>query len=509
MAHLHQRQFVAALKSRIPVYFSKNKVLEIGSLDINGSLRDFFVDCDYCGLDVGPGKGVDIVCEGQKYDAPDNTYDVVSSAECFEHNPYWLETFINMIRLCRNGGLVFFTCATEGRAEHGTSRTTMLDSPLTIQKGWDYYRNLTESDFTNNIILDDYFSHYTFEVNHESHDLYFWGIVSKHKKKLSMKQFVKEVILAGGSIKPLIIDSTHTGGTGLFNPTIFNDNGKLIANIRHCQYTIYHSEKNIYEHEWGPLVYLHPENDQTLTTTNWYCELNDELDITYSKKVDTTKLDVKPIWEFVGLEDVRITKWDDKIFYSGVRRDTTTNGVGRMELSEIVLEDNSPKEISRQRLPAPNDNNSYCEKNWMPINDMPYHYVKWSNPTEVVKYDPENKTTEQVFLGSYVSKPYDFRGGSQVIRWKDYRICLSHSTNLYNSESGRKNADYWHSFIVWDKDWNVVKYTDLFNFMGAKIEFSCGMCEYRGDMIITFGYQDNSAYVLRVPGEFFNRWLDV
>lgn len=324
-----------------------------------------------------------------------------------------------------------------------------------------------------------------------------------------MRQFVKEVISAGGSIKPMIIDSAYTGGTGLFNPTVFNDNGKLIANIRHCQYTIYHSEKNKYDHEWGPLVYLHPENDQTLTTTNWYCELDDDLNITYVKKVDTTKLDVRPVWEFVGLEDVRITRWNDKLFYSGVRRDTTTNGEGRMELSEIVIDNDMPREITRQRIPAPGDNNSYCEKNWMPINDIPYHYVKWSNPTEVVRYDPENKTTEQVFLGSYVSKPYDFRGGSQVIRWKDYRICLSHSTNLYWSESGRKNADYWHSFIVWDKDWNVVKYTDLFNFMGAKIEFSCGMCEYNGDIVITFGYQDNSAYILRVPGVFFDRWLDV
>jgi hypothetical protein len=324
-----------------------------------------------------------------------------------------------------------------------------------------------------------------------------------------MRQLVKEVINAGGKIKPLLIDSQYTGGTGLFNPTVFNHNGKLIANIRHCQYTIYHSEKNKFEHEWGPLVYLHPENDMTLTTTNWYCELNDELDITLSKKVDTSLLDVTPVWEFVGLEDVRITKWDDKLFYSGVRRDTTTNGTGRMELSEIDIVDGIPKEITRQRLPAPGNDASYCEKNWMPIIDMPYHYVKWSNPTEVVRYDLANKTTEIVFLGKYVSKSYDFRGGSQVIPWKNYRICLSHSTNLYNSESGRKNADYWHSFIIWDKDWNVVKYTDLFNFMGAKIEFSCGMCEYRGDIIITFGYQDNAAYVLRVPGEVFDRWLDV
>lgn len=322
-------------------------------------------------------------------------------------------------------------------------------------------------------------------------------------------QFVKEAILAGGSIKPLIIDATQTGGTGLFNPSVYNDDGKLIVNIRHCQYTIYHSEKNLYEHEWGPLVYLHPENDQTLTTTNWYCELDSRLDIVFSSKIDTSSLDVPPLWEFVGLEDVRIVKWNNNLYYAGVRRDTTTNGVGRMELSEIVLIDGIPKETSRLRMPAPGNDDSYCEKNWMPILDMPHHFVKWSNPTEVVKYDPVNKTTEQVFLGSYVPQPHDFRGGSQVIKWRDYRICISHNTYLYNSESGRKNADYFHSFVVWDKDWNVIKYTDKFNFMGAKIEFSCGMCEYDDDIVITFGYQDNSAYVLRVPGDFFSRWLGV
>ncbi len=324
-----------------------------------------------------------------------------------------------------------------------------------------------------------------------------------------MIQFVKEVIKNGGTIKPLLVDPAETKGTGLFNPTVYNDNGKLIGNIRHCQYTIYHAEKCKFEHEYGPLVYLNPENDITLTTKNYYCEFDSDLNTLYSKKVNTSKLDVKPIWEFVGLEDVRIVKWNDKLFYSGVRRDTTPNGVGRMELSEIEFQRNEPVEVSRQRVPAPPPDNSYCEKNWMPIVDMPYHYVKWSNPTEIVKYDPETKTTQTVFLGTYTQKPYDYRGGSQVIRWKDYYVCLSHSVSLYQSETGRKDADYWHSFIVWDKNWNVIKYTDLFNFMGAKIEFGCGMCEYNGDIIITFGFQDNAAYILKVPGEYFERFLNV
>jgi hypothetical protein len=324
-----------------------------------------------------------------------------------------------------------------------------------------------------------------------------------------MIQFVKEVLNNGGSIKPLLVPSTLTNGTGLFNPTIFNLNGKLIGNIRHCQYTIYHSELNKFEHEYGPLVYLNPENDITLTTKNYYCELDNDLNITSVRKVNTSKLDIPPLWEFVGLEDVRIAHWDDKLYYCGVRRDTSTNGIGRMELSEISFINGEPTEINRIRMPAPPPNNSYCEKNWMPVVDKPYTFVKWSNPTEVVKYNIDDDATSTIFLGNYQSSPYDYRGGSQVFRWKEYYICISHSVNLYKSESGRKNADYWHSFIVWDRNWNVVKYTDLFNFMGAKIEFSCGMCEYNGDIIITFGYQDNAAYILKVPGLFFERFLNV
>jgi SAM-dependent methyltransferase len=180
MAHLEQKVYIKSIKDKFPHYFNNNKVLEVGSLNINGSIREFFDNCRYIGLDVSSGNGVDVICGGQNYNAPDNSYDVVCSAECFEHNPYWLETFQNMIRLCKNDGLVLFTCATEGRPEHGTTRTTPQDSPLTVGIGWDYYQNLTENDFIDNLDFNSYFKDYSFEVNQESHDLYFWGIVSKN-----------------------------------------------------------------------------------------------------------------------------------------------------------------------------------------------------------------------------------------------------------------------------------------------------------------------------------------
>lgn len=156
--------------------FFQKKVLEVGSLNINGSIRQFFAYCDYLGIDVGPGKDVDLVCEGQTLDHPDNTYDTVGSCECFEHNPYWVETFVNMHRMCKPGGLVFMTCATTGRPEHGTTRTSPADSPLTIGIGWDYYKNLTEQDFKDKLDIDSMFSEYKFEVGSPHADLYFYGI---------------------------------------------------------------------------------------------------------------------------------------------------------------------------------------------------------------------------------------------------------------------------------------------------------------------------------------------
>jgi predicted GH43/DUF377 family glycosyl hydrolase len=319
----------------------------------------------------------------------------------------------------------------------------------------------------------------------------------------------KYVITNGGSLHPLIIPASETNGTGLMNPSVYVDNGKVIMNLRHCQYTIYHAEKGIFEHHYGPLVYLNPENDITLTTKNFFCELDEKMNIVKSTKVDTSKLDVKPIWEFIGLEDARVVRWDEKLYLCGVRRDTTTNGVGRMELSEIEVTADSVKEISRVRIDAPAPNTSYCEKNWMPILDKPYHFIKWTNPTEVVKADPVTGACETVSLqelnGSYSG---NIRGGSQVIPWEDGYLCLNHITYLFKSELQRKNARYRHVFTKFDKDFKIQKVSKEFSFMEGEIEFACGMAQLNDDLLITFGFQDNASFLLKTPKKIVESLLN-
>jgi SAM-dependent methyltransferase len=177
MAHDAQRQFLGTLVQQMPHVFAGTSVLEIGSLNINGTVRDFFHDStEYVGVDLCEGPCVDLVASGHEVAFPDNHFDVTISTECFEHNPFWQETFANMIRMTRPGGMVIVTCATTGRAEHGTSRTTPADSPNTVALGWDYYRNLTPEDFKALDVMAAFNGHYLMATNPDSHDLYFSGL---------------------------------------------------------------------------------------------------------------------------------------------------------------------------------------------------------------------------------------------------------------------------------------------------------------------------------------------
>ena len=81
-----------------------------------------------------------------------------------------------MIDHCKPGGLVVMTCATTGRPEHGTERSLPQDSPLTLAKGWSYYKNLTEQDFKEAFNFNPFFKEWEFSANKEACDLYFYGI---------------------------------------------------------------------------------------------------------------------------------------------------------------------------------------------------------------------------------------------------------------------------------------------------------------------------------------------
>jgi SAM-dependent methyltransferase len=143
--------------------------LDVGSLDINGSNRDHFAaPAEYIGLDLGPGPGVDLVCPVKEY-KPGPVFDVVISTEALEHDKDWRESLAAMVAALKPGGLLILTCATTGRHEHGTRRTSPGASPYTPL----YYGNRTAKDLAP--LLQPHMTVCEFSVNSKAHDLYFWG----------------------------------------------------------------------------------------------------------------------------------------------------------------------------------------------------------------------------------------------------------------------------------------------------------------------------------------------
>lgn len=176
MSHPEQLGFFRAVTTANAALIAQGRVLEIGSYDVNGTIRALFSSAgDYVGVDLDEGPGVDRVGFGHEVTDSDGSFDVAISGECFEHDPHWRETFTNMARLTRPGGLVAFSCASRGRPEHGTRRTDSTLSPGTQHVGLDYYRNLVRADFEE-LPLSNWFSDWEFWYLPTHFDLYFAGV---------------------------------------------------------------------------------------------------------------------------------------------------------------------------------------------------------------------------------------------------------------------------------------------------------------------------------------------
>lgn len=173
MAHKIQREFCLSILEKLPEYFKNKRVLDIGSVDINGNNRYLFTDCDILGIDLMMGPNVDLVCAADKLELRDECFDVICSTEHYEHDPNWQDSLRNTIRMLKSGGLYLMTCATTGRPEHGTCRSKPEQSLTSILE-IDYYMNLIEEDFRNVINIDEVFTEYAFST--KAQDLYFYGV---------------------------------------------------------------------------------------------------------------------------------------------------------------------------------------------------------------------------------------------------------------------------------------------------------------------------------------------
>lgn len=136
------------------------RVLEIGSCDVNGSVRPLFAGAEeYVGIDVCEGNGVDVVCDAKDYDGQ-GRFDFCVCTEVLEHAPEPQAIVDCARRALKENGMLILTCAATGRPPHSVNGVT------TPMHG-EHYENITPEALAGYLREWDH----TIEHDTEAHDL--------------------------------------------------------------------------------------------------------------------------------------------------------------------------------------------------------------------------------------------------------------------------------------------------------------------------------------------------
>lgn len=95
---------------------NRPRVIEIGSQDVNGSLRSLIPSSfDYVGVDFVPGRNVDVVLS-DPYILPFETdsTDIIISSSCFEHSEMFWLVFLEVMRVLKQKGLFYLNAPSNG-----------------------------------------------------------------------------------------------------------------------------------------------------------------------------------------------------------------------------------------------------------------------------------------------------------------------------------------------------------------------------------------------------------
>lgn len=95
-------------------------IVEIGSADVNGSLRlGVPPETKYVGLDLASGAGVDVVMAGNaSLPVAAGVADMVIATSVLEHDDTFWETFIEACRIAKVGGFIYLNVPSNGKVHH-------------------------------------------------------------------------------------------------------------------------------------------------------------------------------------------------------------------------------------------------------------------------------------------------------------------------------------------------------------------------------------------------------
>lgn len=284
------------------------------------------------------------------------------------------------------------------------------------------------------------------------------------------------------------------------NTSITKYNDDYIVNVRFVNYWLTMDNENNEIYYTGKFK----DEEKVFITTNKYIKLNSNFEVLESKFMDVDFKEIKDRIKLrkyhsnegsdivMGLEDVRLFKYGEySIKYLGSKK-ITKNELLVVSGDYNYNDFNDCFILNRNNLKNINDSKkqmTICEKNWtfVEVNGELNVVYKWY-PIQLCKIDD----SKSLILNKEIHPPPFFekmRGSTCGCSFQNKIWFVTHFVNWEVDP----NKKYYHVFVIFDTDFNLLKYSQPFTFESLKIEFCIGLVIEEHRLILTYSTNDSSS----------------
>lgn len=260
-------------------------------------------------------------------------------------------------------------------------------------------------------------------------------------------------------------------------PCIMKDNNNYIVNVRLVNFYI---NKKTGEYK---------DCEKHVITVNKYVKLDNNFNIMEEKIIES----VYDQRRYMGIEDVKIFKEKDKIVFMG------TGYHKESKLGVNYGEYDINNELNGVEI-KPSFANNACEKNWVFVDyNKQTHIIYGWYPLRICRINPNNNILNLV---ETKEMPLYFKHMRGSTNGYSYNNEIWFITHLVSYENPRH---YYHAFVVFDNELNLLRYSPPFKFEGEPIEYCLGLIVEDDRVIVTYSTWDQTSKLVCYDKKYLDK----
>lgn len=304
-----------------------------------------------------------------------------------------------------------------------------------------------------------------------------------------------------GRCTPILQNFMDNNGNNKFptNISITNFQNKLITNIRLTDYAYIPVGSS-------DIVYFIQSSYDSNQTTSCNIIFDDKnRSVVYETNGDTN-FNLNSV-SFKGLEDIRLVTWNNILYGIGFRPDIIFGHV-----IPQLIEYNDDLSIKHSWVI---NTNKVMEKNWQPIEDMPFNFMYDSDTSKIISLDIKNLSmaddNNHPSIINEIDAPEfssNLCGSSQIIKYGNGYLSICHTSHRWLATDGKIHWFYNHYLVKYDNNLNKIWVSKPFRFVDNCLEFCCGLTTINNGIYIGFSMYDGLVHILSYSMDGFNRLIE-